>query len=130
MAPLDPEMATLVAKEMKSQGVDLHLGSSAKRITENSVVLANGVELPADLVVLAIGVRPDISLAKAAGLKIGPRNGISVGRNNLTNDKNIYAIGDVAEKIDSLDGSATLVPLANIANRHGRVVSDHIAGLS
>lgn len=128
LAPLDPEMATLVAKEMRSQGVKLHLGTSAQSITDKSVVLANGVELFADLIILAIGVRPDISLAKAAGLKIGIRNGISVDRNNLTNDKSIYAIGDVAEKIDSLDGSATLVPLANIANRHGRVVSDHIAG--
>ena len=128
LAPLDPEMATLVAKEMRSQGVNLHLGTSAFEITADSVKLANSEELSADLVILAIGVRPDISLAKAANLKIGMRNGISVDRNNLTNDKNIYAIGDVAEKIDSLDGSATLVPLANIANRHGRVVSDHIAG--
>ena len=128
LAPLDPEMATLVAKEMRSHGVKLHLGTSAKSITDKSVVLANGVELPADLIILAIGVRPDVSLAKVAGLKIGSRNGIAVDRNNLTNDKNIYAIGDVAEKTDSLDGSATLVPLANIANRHGRVVSDHIAG--
>jgi NADPH-dependent 2,4-dienoyl-CoA reductase/sulfur reductase-like enzyme/rhodanese-related sulfurtransferase len=128
LAPLDPEMATLVAKEMRAQGVNLHLGTSAAEITASTVKLANGEELSADLVILAIGVRPDISLAKAADLKIGSRNGISVDRNNLTNDKNIYAIGDVAEKTDSLDGSATLVPLANIANRHGRVVSDHIAG--
>lgn len=128
LAPLDPEMATLVAKEMRSHGVKLHLGTSAKSITNKSVVLANGIELPADLIILAIGVRPDVSLAKVAGLKIGTRNGIAVDRNNLTTDKNIYAIGDVAEKTDSLDDSATLVPLANIANRHGRVVSDHIAG--
>jgi NADPH-dependent 2,4-dienoyl-CoA reductase/sulfur reductase-like enzyme/rhodanese-related sulfurtransferase len=128
LAPLDPEMATLVAKEMRAQGVNLHLGTSASEITATTVKLANGEELSADLVILAIGVRPDISLAKAADLKIGSRNGISVDRNNLTNDKNIYAIGDVAEKTDSLDGSSTLVPLANIANRHGRVVSDHIAG--
>lgn len=128
LAPLDPEMATLVAKEMRSHGVKLYLGTSAKSITDKSVVLANEVELPADLIILAIGVRPDVSLAKVAGLKIGSRNGIAVDRNNLTNDMNIYAIGDVAEKTDSLDGSATLVPLANIANRHGRVVSDHIAG--
>jgi rhodanese-related sulfurtransferase len=121
-------MATLVAKEMREHGVNLYLGTSAAEITATKVKLANGEELSADLVILAIGVRPDISLAKAADLKIGSRNGISVDRNNLTNDKNIYAIGDVAEKTDSLDGSATLVPLANIANRHGRVVSDHIAG--
>jgi rhodanese-related sulfurtransferase len=113
---------------MREHGVNLYLGTSAAEITASTVKLANGEELLAELVILAIGVRPDISLAKAADLKIGSRNGISVDRNNLTNDKNIYAIGDVAEKTDSLDGSATLVPLANIANRHGRVVSDHIAG--
>ncbi len=128
LAPLDPEMATLVAKEMREHGVNLYLGTSAAEITASTVKLANGEELSAELVILAIGVRPDISLAKAADLKIGSRHGISVDRNNLTSDKNIYAIGDVAEKTDSLDGSATLVPLANIANRHGRVVSDHIAG--
>jgi NADPH-dependent 2,4-dienoyl-CoA reductase/sulfur reductase-like enzyme/rhodanese-related sulfurtransferase len=128
LAPLDPEMASLVAKEMRANKVNLYLGTSASEIKESSVLLANGQELPADLVILAIGVRPDISLAKAAGLKIGTRNGIAVDKNNLTNDKNIYAIGDAAEKTDSLDGSSTLVPLANIANRHGRVVSDHIAG--
>jgi NADPH-dependent 2,4-dienoyl-CoA reductase/sulfur reductase-like enzyme/rhodanese-related sulfurtransferase len=128
LAPLDPEMASLVAKEMRANKVNLYLGTSASEIKESSVLLANGQELPADLVILAIGVRPDISLAKAAGLKIGTRNGIAVDKNNLTNDKNIYAIGDVAEKTDSLDGSSTLVPLANIANRHGRVVSDHISG--
>jgi NADPH-dependent 2,4-dienoyl-CoA reductase/sulfur reductase-like enzyme/rhodanese-related sulfurtransferase len=128
LAPLDPEMASLVAKEMRANKVNLYLGTSASEIKESSVLLANGQELPADLVILAIGVRPDISLAKAAGLKIGTRNGIAVDKNNLTNDRNIYAIGDAAEKTDSLDGSSTLVPLANIANRHGRVVSDHIAG--
>ncbi len=128
LAPLDTEMATLVAKEMREHGVNLYLGTSAAEITASTVKLANGEELSAELVILAIGVRPDISLAKAADLKIGSRHGISVDRNNLTSDKNIYAIGDVAEKTDSLDGSATLVPLANIANRHGRVVSDHIAG--
>ena len=128
LAPLDPEMASLVAKEMRANKVNLYLGTSASEIKESSVLLANGQELPADLVILAIGVRPDISLAKAAGLKIGTRNGIAVDKNNLTNDRNIYAIGDAAEKTDSLDGSSTLVPLANIANRHGRVVSDHISG--
>ena len=128
LAPLDPEMASLVAKEMRANKVNLYLGTSASEIKESSVLLANGQELPADLVILAIGVRPDISLAKAAGLKIGTRNGIAVDKNNLTNDRNIYAIGDAAEKTDSLDGRSTLVPLANIANRHGRVVSDHIAG--
>jgi NADPH-dependent 2,4-dienoyl-CoA reductase/sulfur reductase-like enzyme/rhodanese-related sulfurtransferase len=128
LAPLDPEMATLVAKEMRSKGVELYLGVSATEITSNSVVLNTGEVLPADLVILAIGVRPDVSLAKSASLKVGSRGGIVVNDFNQTSEADIYAVGDAAEKIDSLDGSATLVPLANIANRHGRVVADHIVG--
>lgn len=77
---------------------------------------------------MAIGVRPDTSLAKAAGLSIGSRGGIEVDDFNRTSNLDIYAVGDAAEKTDALDGSATLVPLANLANRHGRVVADHIAG--
>ena len=128
LAPLDSEMASIVAKEMRSHGVDLHLGVAAQSITETSVTLTNGVELPAELVILAIGVRPDTTLAKEAGLAIGERGGIAVDEYNRTSHPDIYAIGDAAEKRDALDGSSTLVPLANIANRHGRVVADHIAG--
>jgi NADPH-dependent 2,4-dienoyl-CoA reductase/sulfur reductase-like enzyme/rhodanese-related sulfurtransferase len=128
LAPLDPEMATLVAKEMIAHGVDLQLGVSASVIGTHSVTLSDGSEVPAELVILAIGVRPEISLAKAAGIKVGTRNGIEVDDFNLTSDLDIYAVGDAAEKTDSLDGTATLVPLANIANRHGRIVADHING--
>ena len=128
LAPLDPEMATLVAKEMRLQRVDLHLGVSVSAINPKSVTLSDGVEIPAELVILAIGVKPDTSLAKNAGLLIGSRNGIKVDEFNRTSNPDIYAIGDVAEKTDALDGEATLVPLANLANRHGRVVADHING--
>lgn len=128
LAPLDPEMATLVAKEMVKNNVELHLGSSAQEITESTVVLSNGVVLPAEMIILAIGVRPDIKLAKEAGLTIGTRGGIDVDDFNRTSNPDIYAVGDVAEKTDAIDGSSTLVPLANLANRHGRVVADHIAG--
>lgn len=128
LMPLDPELATLVAKEMVLQGVQLFLGSSVVNIGVDSVDLSNGESLSAELVILAIGVRPEIGLAKAAGLTIGTRNGIQVDEFNRTSNLDIYAIGDAAEKTDALDGSATLVPLANLANRHGRVVADHIAG--
>ena len=128
LAPLDPEMATLVALEMKKHGVELHLNEAASAINAESVSLKSGVELPAELVILAIGVRPDTALAAAAGVKIGERGGIAVDANNLTSNPDIYAVGDATEKRDALDGSATLVPLANIANRHGRIVADHIAG--
>ena len=128
LAPLDPEMAFLVATEMRSKGVDLHLGVSASEITKEAVVLSDGSVLDAELVILAIGVRPEIGLAQAAGLSVGSRKGIQVDEFNRTNDPDIYAIGDAAEKTDALDGSATLVPLANLANRHGRIVADHING--
>ena len=128
LAPLDPEMASLVAKELETHGVTLHLGKTANEITEDSVVLASGEKLDAELVILAIGVRPDTSLASKAGLTIGPRGGIDVDEFNRTSNHDIYAVGDAAEKHDALDGSSTLVPLANLANRHGRVVADHIAG--
>ena len=130
LAPLDPEMATLVAAEMKRNGVNLHLGASASEITQDAVKLSNGIEIAAEMIILAIGVRPDIKLAKDAGLTIGTRGGIQVDDFNRTSNLDIYAVGDVAEKTDAIDGSSTLVPLANLANRHGRVVADHIAGRS
>ena len=126
LAPLDPEMALLVANEMTKKGVQLHLGTSVVSVGAENVTLANGEVLPAQLIILAIGVRPDTSLARTAGLKIGTRGGIAVDENNLTSNSDIYALGDAAEKKDELDESATLVPLANIANRHGRVIADHI----
>ena len=129
MAPLDPEMAAPVHDALRKGGVDLHLGSGVTAIGEATVTLADGTELPADVVVAAIGVRPDITLAAEAGLTVGERGGIAVDANHLTNDPDIYAVGDAVEKIDALDGSATLVPLANTANLAGRRVADHIAGL-
>ena len=130
LMPLDPELASLVANEMRSHNVDLRLGSSVVKISADSVELSNGDVLPAAIVILAIGVRPEIGLAKAAGLAIGTRNGIKVDEFNRTSNADIYAVGDAAEKTDALDGNATLVPLANLANRHGRVVADHICGLT
>ena len=128
LAPLDPEMASIVALEMRKHGVVLHLGETVTAITSDAVWLASGEQLAAEMVVLAIGVRPETSLARAAGLAIGESGGIRVDRFNRTSDQSIYAIGDAAEKHDALDASSTLVPLANIANRQGRVVADHISG--
>jgi NADPH-dependent 2,4-dienoyl-CoA reductase/sulfur reductase-like enzyme/rhodanese-related sulfurtransferase len=128
LAPLDPEMASFVAAEMQAHGVDLRLGETVNALTSETVRLASGEQLAADLVVLAIGVRPDTLLAKAAGIAIGESGGILVDGVNRTSDQSIYAIGDAAEKHDALDASSTLVPLANIASRQGRVVADHISG--
>ncbi|MEI8066914.1 MAG: FAD-dependent oxidoreductase [Actinomycetes bacterium] len=129
LAPLDPEMASFVHAEMIDNKVNLFLGSAVTSVTDDAVILYDGTAIPAQLVVMAIGVRPDTKLAKAAGLEIGVRGGIQVNNFHQTSNHDIYAIGDAAEKTDALDGSAMLVPLANLANRHGRVVADHIAGV-
>lgn len=130
LAPIDPEMVQQVHKVMEFNGIDLRLNSQATAIESNAVVLASGERIETELVVLAIGVRPDVTLAKQIGLTIGERGGIAVDEFHRTSIPNIYAIGDAAQKHDALDGSATLVPLANLANRHGRVVADHIAGIT
>ena len=128
LAPLDPEMAELVHKELRKHGIDLHLANSVKEITETEVVLADGSKVAADLVIASIGVKPDTTLAKAAGIEIGAKGGIAVNLFNQTSNPDIYAIGDAAEKSDELTGESTLIPLANIANRHGRITADHIVG--
>ena len=130
MAPLDPEMAALVAAELKRNGVTLALGVQVTEIREETAVLSDGREIDADLVLMSIGVRPDVSLAKAAGLALGPRGGIQVDAQMRTSDPHIYAVGDAVDKSDATTGEPTLVPLANSANRQGRLVADVIAGRS
>ena len=128
LMPLDSEMVTFVHNEIRKHRVELYLGSALASISPTSVILANGVEIDAELVVMAIGVRPEVSLAKLAGLVIGERGGVKVDEFNRTSNQFIYAVGDAVEKVDAVDHNAALVPLANIANRHGRVIADHIAG--
>ena len=128
LSPLDPEMAILVADELEAHGVELALRATVLEITDDELLLADGRRLSADLVVGAIGVAPDVSLATAAGLSIGPRGGITVDSCNLTSDEQIYAVGDAAEKADAISHATSLIALANVANRQGRRVADHIAG--
>ncbi len=128
LAPLDVELANLVAKEIREHGVDLHLNAAVTSIAADNVTLNDNLKINTELVILAIGVKPETTLAVKAGLEIGSRGGIKVNEFQQTSDACIYAVGDAAEKIDALDNSSTLIPLANIANRHGRVVADHIGG--
>ncbi|MYW66997.1 FAD-dependent oxidoreductase [Streptomyces sp. SID8379] len=128
LPPLDPEMAAPLATELRTAGVDLALGTQLKEVRAHEVLLDDGRTVPADLVLMAIGVRPDVGLARAAGIAIGPRGGIAVDETGRTSDEAVYAVGDAAEKRDALSGESTLVPLANLANRHGRLVADAIAG--
>lgn len=124
----DIEMIEPLQKTLSEHGVALHLNVSVSEITAATVKLTNGVELQADLVVSAIGVVPDHKLAVAAGLKIGAAGGIWVSEKMQTSDPNIYAVGDAAEKTNAITGQSQMIWLANLANRHGRLVADVIAG--
>ena len=97
-------------------------------VEERTVTLSDGRVFAADLVVGAIGVRPDVRLAELAGLDLGPSGGITVNEANRTNDLDIYAVGDAVEKADAISHATSLIALANVANRQGRRVADHIAG--
>ncbi len=127
MTPLDAEMIAPVQDVLRQNGVDLHLGTSVTEIGPDSVTLADGTTLAADVVVAAIGVRPDVYLATDAGLALGPNGGIAVNERLATSDESIYAVGDAVEKSDPA-GASRLVPLAGPANRQGRLVADVIAG--
>jgi NADPH-dependent 2,4-dienoyl-CoA reductase/sulfur reductase-like enzyme/rhodanese-related sulfurtransferase len=128
LPPLDPELAILVQDELVARGAQVVLGAAVASIDEQTVTLADGRVLPADMVVGAIGVRPDVGLARQAGLALGPSGGIAVNDANQTDDPDIYAVGDAVEKPDAVSHATSLIALANVANRHGRRVADHIAG--
>lgn len=126
MAPLDPEMIAPVHAHMREKGVDLVLGQQVTEISPRSVLLKDGAEIPADLIVSAVGVQPETQLATDAGLDLGASGGIAVDGNFRTSDTRIYALGDAAEKTDFLTGDNLLLPLAGPANRQGRRVADVI----
>lgn len=128
LAPLDPELAILVEDELRSHGVVVETGATVAAVGAGAVTLADGRILDADLVVGAIGVRPDVQLAVAAGLELGPSGGLAVNAANQTSDPDIYAVGDAVEKPDAISHGNSLIALANIANRQGRRVADHIMG--
>jgi len=129
LTPLDPELAVLLQAELVRHGVRVEVGVAVTEVTGDAVVLADGRALPADLVVGSIGVRPDTRLAVMAGLDVGPKGGIAVSGAGRTSHRDIYAVGDAVEKVDSVDGGSSLIALANVANRQGRRVADDIAGL-
>lgn len=132
MPPLDCEMARDLQYHLEYHGVRLHLGTAASAFGDRDgtvvVSLQNGEEIAADLVLLAVGVRPDVQLARAAGLLLGPRGGIEVDQYLRTSDPHIYAAGDAVEVIDTVSGEPALVALAGPGNRQGRIAADHIMG--
>ena len=134
MAPLDPEMAAWLHHELNSRGVELHLSDPVARFdnpepnTKQATVveLKSGARIPADVVILGIGVRPESELIKNAGLEIGSKGGIRVDDDLRTSDPHIWAIGDAIEVRDFITGEWVLVPLAGPANRQGRIVAENI----
>lgn len=124
----DPEMIEPMQAELVKNGIELALSAETSEILSNSIVLKDGREIAADLVVAAIGVVADHQLAVDAGLEIGSAGGIKVDENMRTSDPKIYAVGDAAEKQSLLTGQSQMIWLANLANRHGRLVADVIAG--
>ncbi|MDF2184042.1 FAD-dependent oxidoreductase [Grimontia hollisae] len=132
MTPVDKEMAGFVHQEIRAKGIDLRLGTALESVEHhgNGLTLSfnNGQQLETGLLIMAIGVRPEISLAKAAGLKIGELGGIWVNEEMQTSDPFIYAVGDAVEEKDLVTGKQTLVPLAGPANRQGRMAADNMLG--
>jgi NADPH-dependent 2,4-dienoyl-CoA reductase/sulfur reductase-like enzyme len=133
LAPLDQEMARIVEGYVERHGIRLALNDGVagfkKDVNDTLTVLTqSGKSYPADIVILALGVRPDTTLAKRAGLEIGERGGIRVDEQMRTSNPDIFAVGDAVEVKDFVTGEWGLVALAGPANRQGRIAADVIAG--
>ncbi|MDO4295395.1 MAG: FAD-dependent oxidoreductase [bacterium] len=133
LGQFDYDMVQTLHKEMMDHGVSLHLSSVLSEIREHSIVLRNQnsqalLELEADLVVMAIGIRPETTLAIEAGLQIGETGGILVNHNYQTSDSNIYAVGDAIESFHRLLHKPGRLALAGPAQRQARDAADHIYG--
>lgn len=151
MTPVDPEMAGFAHMEIKEQGVDLRLGVALQEVEyvpnvhvpslesgnvakkahvqgHLNLKLSNGEELETQLLIMAIGVRPEVTLAKEAGLAIGELGGIWTNEYLQTSDASIYAVGDAIQEADFVTGKSTLIPLAGPANRQGRMAANNMFG--
>ena len=126
-------MARSIELELRRAGVEVRLGTSVTALREAgggtvTASLSDGFQVPADLVLLAVGVRPETSLAAAAGLALGNRGALLVDEHLRTSVPSIYAVGDAIEVTDAVTGGPALVPLAGPANRQGRAAADHLFG--
>lgn len=132
LPPLDEEMAAFVKTELVSKGVEVITSQSAAEFRNQGklVILEDGTELQSDLTILSVGVQPENTLAKDAGIKLGLRGGILVDNNYQTNLSDIYAVGDAILVKQQITGEDALISLASPANRQGRQVADVIAGLN
>lgn len=130
MAPLDEEMASTIHEHLIDKNINLILNDGVEKFKNNGniVTLSSGKEIETDLIILSIGVRPESTIAKEAGLKLNERGAIVVDEYMKTSDENIYALGDAVEIIDYVNKKPTMIPLAWPANRQGRLVADNICG--
>ncbi|MEW5819797.1 MAG: FAD-dependent oxidoreductase, partial [Cyanobacteriota bacterium] len=133
MTHFDREMATFIHQNLVFNGIKLFLNNSVEKFEKDNneikIFLKNGEVINSDIVILSLGVRPDTSLAEKSNLETGLKKAIIVNEKMLTSDPDIYAIGDAVELKDYISQNKTLMPLAGIANRQGRVVAENIAGL-
>ena len=133
MAPLDREMAAQVHQQIRDQGISLYLRDGVQSFNAGktlTVVLSSGTQIETDIVILAIGVRPETGLAVACGLSIGTSGGILVDEHLQTSDPDIYALGDAIEITDAVSAQKMLIPLAGPANKQGRIVAENLAGMT
>ena len=134
MAPVDREMAGLVHAEIRQKKIDLRLETGLTGVQFNedekslTLTLSSGESLKTGLLIMAVGVRPDTTLAKQAGLDIGEQGGIATNSSMQTSDPFIYAVGDAIEELDFVTGNSVVVPLAGPANRQGRMAADNMLG--
>lgn len=128
LAPVDYEAAAFVQNEMRDKGVELILSDAVKEFSGNKIILNSSREVKFDIVIMAIGVRPELSLAKSIGLEV--ERGIVVNEYMETSVPDIYAGGDGVMVKDFVTGGNTLIPLAGPANRQGRIIADNIVSLN
>lgn len=127
LKPFDYDMVQILHKEMVDHGINLVVGDKVESFEEESVVLASGKKIEAKAVIMAIGVAPEVSLAKEAGIELGETGAIKTDKNYMTNDKDIYAVGDAIEVYNELTHSMTKLSLAGPAQKAARSVADHIS---
>jgi CoA-disulfide reductase len=132
IAPLDYDMACDVHNHIRSKGVNLILNNGVKEIKDNGTsleILLNSGKVEADMMIMAIGVKPETGIAKAAGIEVNQRGSIIVNKNMLTSKEDIYAVGDAVEVTDFVTGQKAFIPLAGPANKQGRIAADNICGI-
>lgn len=128
MPVFDPEIAAFAKEELVKNGVDVFTNDEIVQVTKGQVTLQSGKTIPADFLILAVGVLPESTLAKAAGIQTGLRDGIMVDQRYQTSLPNIYAVGDAIVVKHQVSQQDALVPLASPANRQGRQLADILSG--